>query len=135
MKRVASPGSMHDTGCLKLHILSPLRVGAEVMRAGEEGPGAEVHSAPHLDPGCVSKTGCPRLERRFRTVQCYMWGFPRGSGGKESSWQCRRPGFHPWVGNIPWRKKGQPTPIFLPGKSMDRGAWWAAVHGVAKRWT
>ena len=23
----------------------------------------------------------------------------------------------PWVGNIPWRKKWQPTPVFLPGKS------------------
>ena len=25
-----------------------------------------------------------------------------------------------------------PTPVLLPGKSMDGGAWWAAVHGVAK---
>ena len=25
-----------------------------------------------------------------------------------------------------------PTPVLLPGKSLDRGAWWAAVHGVAK---
>ena len=24
------------------------------------------------------------------------------------------------------------TPVFLPVKSMDRGAWWAIVHGVAK---
>ena len=24
------------------------------------------------------------------------------------------------------------TPVFLPVKSMDRGAWWATVHGVAK---
>ena len=31
--------------------------------------------------------------------------------------QCRRPGFDPWVGNIPWRKKWQPTPTLLPGKS------------------
>ena len=26
---------------------------------------------------------------------------------------------------------GTPTPVLLPGKSMDGGAWWAAVHGVA----
>ena len=26
----------------------------------------------------------------------------------------------------------KPTPIFLPGKSLSRGAWWAAVHGVAR---
>ena len=24
--------------------------------------------------------------------------------------------FDPWVGKIPWRRKWQPTPIFLPGK-------------------
>ena len=26
-------------------------------------------------------------------------------------------GFHPWVGKIPWRRAGQPTPGFLPGES------------------
>ena len=31
--------------------------------------------------------------------------------------QCRRPGFHPWVGKIPWRRKWQPTPVFLPRES------------------
>ena len=27
------------------------------------------------------------------------------------------PGFDPWVGKIPWRRKWQPTPVTLPGKS------------------
>ena len=31
--------------------------------------------------------------------------------------QHRRPGFNPWVGKILWRRKWQPTPVFLPGKS------------------
>ena len=31
--------------------------------------------------------------------------------------QCRRPGFNPWVGKIPWRRARQPTPVFLPGES------------------
>ena len=31
-----------------------------------------------------------------------------------------------------WRKKRQPTPVFLPGESQGRGAWWAAVYGVAQ---
>ena len=31
-----------------------------------------------------------------------------------------------------WRRKWQPTPVFLPGKSQGRGAWWAAVYGVAQ---
>ena len=31
--------------------------------------------------------------------------------------QCRRPAFDPWVEKIPWRRKWQPTPVFLPGES------------------
>ena len=31
--------------------------------------------------------------------------------------QFGRPGFYPWVGKIPWRKKWQPTPVSLPEKS------------------
>ena len=30
------------------------------------------------------------------------------------------------------RRQWHPTPVLLPGKSMDRGAWWAAVHGVVE---
>ena len=46
-------------------------------------------------------------------------GFPVGAIGKESTSQCRRCrryGFHPWVGKIPWRRKWQPTPVFSPGE-------------------
>ena len=46
-----------------------------------------------------------------------LWGFPGGTSDKKPSWQCRRPGFNPWVGKIPWRKAWQPTPVFLPGES------------------
>ena len=43
-----------------------------------------------------------------------------GASGKESACQCRRRrrcGFDPWVGKIPWRRKWQSTPVFLPGKA------------------
>ena len=46
--------------------------------------------------------------------------FPGGARGKEPTCQCRRRkrhGFNPWVRKIPWRRKWQPTPIYLPGKS------------------
>ena len=36
--------------------------------------------------------------------------------GKQSTCQCRRLGFDPWVGKIPWRRKLQPTPV-LHGES------------------
>ena len=53
-----------------------------------------------------------KREKRFRD-------FPGGTSGKESTCQCRRQkrcGFDPWVGRIFWRRKWQPTPVFLPGK-------------------
>ena len=31
-----------------------------------------------------------------------------------------------------WRRKWQPTPVFLPGETRDGGDWWAAVYGVAQ---
>ena len=31
-----------------------------------------------------------------------------------------------------WRRKWQPTPVFLPGESQGLGAWWAALYGVAQ---
>ena len=46
-------------------------------------------------------------------------GFPWGLSGKESSCQfrrCKRPRFDTCVRKILWRRKWQPTPVFLPGK-------------------
>ena len=37
--------------------------------------------------------------------------------------QCGRPRFDPWVGKIPWRRKWQPTPVLLPGKSHGQRSW------------
>ena len=48
--------------------------------------------------------------------------------GKESACQCRGREFDPWVRKIPPEKEWQPAPVFLPGNSMDRGAWQATVH-------
>ena len=48
----------------------------------------------------------------FAYVRKEIEGFPAGSGVKKH----RRPRFHPWVRKIPWRRKWQPTPVFLPGK-------------------
>ena len=50
-------------------------------------------------------------------------GFPRWLSGKESACQCgrcRRHGFDPWVRKIPWRRKWQPTPVFLPRKFHEQ---------------
>ena len=49
-----------------------------------------------------------------------IWGLPWWFSNKESACQCRRcrrHRFDPWVRNIPWRRKWQSAPVFLPGKS------------------
>ena len=71
--------------------------------------------------------GWPRVESWFEQsdeedarrdwISCK--GFPGGANGKESACQrrwCRRHGFNLWVGKIPYSKKWQPAPVFLPGK-------------------
>ena len=47
-------------------------------------------------------------------------GFAGGSDAKEPACQCRRRGLHPWVMKIPWRRKWQPAPVFLPGEFYGR---------------
>ena len=49
-------------------------------------------------------------------------GLPQWLDGKEATCQYRRQGFHPWVGKIPWRRRWQPTPVFLPGESHGQVA-------------
>ena len=58
-------------------------------------------------------------------------GFPGGSAVKNPPAMQERQ-FDLWVGKVPWSRKWQPTPLFLLGNPMDRGAWWATIHGVAK---
>ena len=62
--------------------------------------------------------------------------------GKESTCQCWRRGFAPWVSKIAWRRKWQPTPVFLPGKSHGQRSpagnhSWAHIrvgHHSATKW-
>ena len=46
-----------------------------------------------------------------------MKGLPRWLSSKESTCQCWRHRFDPWIRKIFWRRKWQPTPVSLPGKS------------------
>ena len=46
--------------------------------------------------------------------------------------QCRRCGFNPWVEKTPWKGNGNPFQYSCQYNPIDRGAWWATVHRVAK---
>ena len=58
-------------------------------------------------------------------------GFPGGSDLRICL-QCGIPRFNPWVGNIPWRRNGDPLQYSCLESSKDRGAWRAEVRGVAE---
>ena len=62
-----------------------------------------------------TESPCHDLYRCQNTRKWDPSCFPGGSG-KESSCQCKRWRFNPWVGKIPWRRAWLLTPVFLPGK-------------------
>ena len=59
-------------------------------------------------------------------------GFPGGSVVKNLPANAGDVGSSPWVGKIPGEGNGNPLLYSCLGNPMDRGAWWATVHGVAK---
>ena len=70
------------------------------------------------DPGSYGllSLGLQRVRHEWATN---IFRFPSWCSGKESTHQRRRYrslGFNLWVGKIPWRRKWQATPVFLPGK-------------------
>ena len=62
-------------------------------------------------------------------------GFPGGSDGKESASSAEDPGLSPGREDAPGEGNGSPLQYSGLENSMDRGAWWATVHGVSKSWT
>ena len=62
-------------------------------------------------------------------------GFPGGSDGKESACNARDLGLIPGLGRSPGEGNGDPFQYFCMENSMDRGTWWATVHGVTKSQT
>ena len=87
-------------------------------------PALQADSLPSESPGevwLIYNVVLVSVVQRSDSVYMYV-GFPGGSvvknppanagnGDSESS---------PWIGKIPWRRKWQPTPVFLPGKSHEQ---------------
>ena len=60
------------------------------------------------------------------------WGMTGGPVNKESACNARDPGSIPRSGRSPREGHGNPFQYSCLGNLMDRGAWWAAVHGVTR---
>ena len=93
---VPSPRDLPDPGIEPASLMSPILAG-----------GFFITETPRKSHYISEVTGIKGL----------LWWL----SGKESAQHCRRPGFHPWVRKTPWRRKWQPTPVFLPVKSQ--GQW------------
>jgi len=77
-------------------------------------PGSSVHG---ISQARVLEWGAIAFSSMYIYMHIYKLGLPWWLGGKDFTCQCRRLGFNPWVRKIPWRRKWQPTSVFLPGKS------------------
>ena len=72
----------------------------------------------------------------FNIVPCaYIGGFPGGSEVKVSACNAGDLGSIPGLGRSPGEGNGNPLQYSCLENPMDRGAWWATVHGVAKSQT
>ena len=58
--------------------------------------------------------------------------FPGDSDSKESAFNARDTCLTPGLGRCPGRENGNPLQYSCLENSMNKGAWWATVHGVAK---
>ena len=62
-------------------------------------------------------------------------GLPQWLSSKESACNAEDAGLIPGLGRSPGGQHGTPLQYSYLEYPMDRGAWWAPVHGVAKSWT
>ena len=63
------------------------------------------------------------------------WGFPVGSVVKNPPANAGVSGLIPDLGRSPEERNGNPLQYSCLGNPMDRRAWRATVHGVARSWT
>ena len=73
--------------------------------------------------------------RRDRLPTLVFLGFPGDSDGKESACNVGDLGLIPGLGRSSGGGNGNPHQYPCLENPMDRGAWRAAVHGVAESWT
>ena len=94
--------------------------GSELLADSSRSRWSELASPPcmHFNPTSTLLSSTKAIVLTFNTLY-FLQGLPRWFSGKESTCQgqrLRRCVFDPWVGKIPWRRKWQPTPVFLPGE-------------------
>ena len=62
-------------------------------------------------------------------------GLPRWLSSKESACTAGDVGLIPGSGRSPGEGNGNPLQYSCLENPMDRGVWWATVHGASNSWT
>ena len=115
-----------------------------VWSLGQEDP-LEKEMAPHSstlawkiqwmeEPGVLQSMGSQRVRHDWviELNWSFSESFPGGLDGKASACNAGDPGLIPGLGRSPGEGNGNPLQYSCLENSMDRGAWWATVHGVSK---
>jgi len=93
---------------------------------GEEGSGKAESIFSWLTVAYLENTYCENI---------FILCFSGDSDGKEFAYSARDLGLIPGSGRSPGGENSNPLQYSCLENSMDRGAWQATVHGVAKSWT
>ena len=143
-----SPGKNTGVGCHALlqGIFPTQRMNPYLPGTEPRSPTLQADSLPSEPPGKTKNTGVGSLsllqgifltqESYQGLLHCRQILYQLSYQGSSPCWcgkmpvarsffsclQCRRPGFYFWVRKIPWRRKWQPTPVFLPGESHGQGS-------------
>ena len=105
----------------------------------EEPGGPQSMRSQRVGHNWVTENACTHmlltLQSKFWTSDHLILGFPGGSDGKVSACNTEDLGSIPESGRSPGKGNGNPLQYPCLENPMDRGAWWATVHEVAKSWT
>ena len=108
--------SLAGNKILSKHLIYPIHQGFPDSSVAKES------ACDSVNPGWIPGSGRSTGEGMGYTLQ-YSWASLVAQLVKNLL-ATRRPGFHPWVGKIPWRRERLPTPVFRPGE----------FHGLYSPW-
>ena len=86
-------------------------------------------------PECFTSEICQIFKEEICNTNLKKVQFPGGSDCKESAYNVGDPGSVSGLGRSSGEGNGNPLQYSCLENLMDRGVWWATVHGVAKSQT
>ena len=86
-------------------------------------------------PECFTREICQIFKDEICNTNLKKVQFPGGSDCKESAYNVGDPGSVPGLGRSSGEGNSNPFQYSCLENLMDRGVWWATVHGVAKSQT